>query len=246
MTAQSIFIGTPALDGRVSADTAVTVAELRVELTKAGIPNTWYIMGELPYLDTVRNKVVRTFLKSGATDLLFWDSDVGFPPGHLERGIDQTLAMLKAPGVDIVCGATPLKQANEAYPIAQVQSPQRMDVKGLKGGLMEVQHGPTGYMRIRRGVFKKLKAVGSAPHIIDIGPSGGKRGEYDAYFDCPVRGTSKIGEDVEFCRRASVAGMKIWLAPDIEFVHAGMAHWMGNYREWETGLLGTSGAARKK
>lgn len=251
MSKPSVFIATPALDGRVWADTAVTVSRLQVALSEHGVPNTWRILGELPYLDTARNKLVRGFLATDATDLLFLDSDVGFPPNveHFERGLRQTLAMLLAPGVDIVCGATPLKQANEAYPIAQAQNPRRREVAGLIGGLVEVEHGPTGYMRITRRAFQVLREAGSAPHIVDYGPSGGKRGEYDAYFDCPVRGTAKVGEDVEFCRRARAAGLTVWLAPDIEFSHAGPAHWMGNYREWETGVvgggMGPAAAARK-
>lgn len=121
---------------------------------------------------------------------------------------------------------TPIKQAREAFPVDPVKNPrQRFD------GLQEVKHGPTGFIRIRRDVFAKLLKTGKVPHIVDIGPSGGKRGEYDVYFDTRSEGTAWIGEDVAFCRMAREAGIKVWLDPDITFTHAGPWHWVGNYRE---------------
>jgi len=185
----------------------------------AGIHSEWRILGEICYLPIVRNKLVRGFLESKCTDLLFVDSDVGFAAASLLRVLGYD--------ADVVCGAPPLKQVNEAYPVREI--PDRLPAPN---GLVEVEHGPTGFMRIRRGVFGKIRAAGGVRHVVDYGPSG-KRGEYDSYFDTAHEGVSWIGEDVEFCRRARAVGCKVWLDPNLTFTHTGAAHYIGNYREWK-------------
>ena len=68
-----------------------------------------------------------------------------------------------------------------------------------------------------------------------MGKSYNVNGHRQKLFErIPVPGSltgEKFTEDYSFCRRWTGTGGKIWVVPDIDFVHTGINRWSGNYHE---------------
>ena len=78
-----VFIATPCYDGRVDAFCAAAIMRELSILREAGIDALWFPLCGCCYLPVARNKLVREFLATDCTDLVFVDSDVYFEPGAM-------------------------------------------------------------------------------------------------------------------------------------------------------------------
>ena len=166
---RSIMIATPMYGGQCSG---LYVQGLLLALQRCrqlGIGVGWSQITNEALITRARNELVRLFLASDADVLLFIDADQGFDA-------DAVPALL-AGGHDIVCAVSPRKEINwdavrraalagqhealadhagsfalaPVHPGPAVPDPQ---------GLVEVRHGGTGMMAIRRRVFDIM-----APHV---------------------------------------------------------------------------------
>lgn len=157
------------------------------------------------HVDDARNRLVAAFLESSAEELVFVDSDVRFTPAMLER--------LLAYDADIVAISYPLKQNDGDFPCRLLPGPQfsRAD------GLLEVEGVPAGFLRIRRRVLEQLAA--KAPKIEMSG--------VPIIFERELHGGIRWGGDYVFCRKARVAGFKIYVDPEGAIEHAGEKIWHG-------------------
>ena len=204
-----LFIGVPAYTGQVSTETAAAIVAAVSALVPAGVETTTRFKNGNCYLDEARNQLVSDFLESSATDLLFWDADVGCLPDTVLK-----LCMVTRP---LVAAIYPKKSDSPKWPIEFLPGERWADSEGL----MAVKMMPTGLMRINRGVFDAMKPR----QYTDA------KGRFvRAYFRCDVR-EYYFGEDVEFCRTWREMGGTLRILPDATLCHWGMKSWIGNIGE---------------
>jgi len=204
-----LFIAVPAYTGQVSTETAAAIVAAVSVLIPAGVRITTKFRNGNCYLDEARNQLVADFLESDATDLLFWDADVGCLPETVLK-----LCLVTRP---IVAAIYPKKSDAPEWPVQFFPGERWTDAEGL----LPVKMMPTGLMRINRGVFEAM----NPPRYAD--PKGRVLG---AYFRCDVR-EYYFGEDVEFCRVWREMGGTLRILPEATLCHWGMKSWIGNIGE---------------
>jgi hypothetical protein len=96
----------------------------------------------------------------------------------------------------------------------------------------------TGFMKIKRSVFEILiKAYPKQMYCAKVNDK-----PTDIYYDFFPQGVYNQrwwGEDYSFCRLWTQTGGKIWILPDIDFVHYGLnKEYHGNYHEYLKRLPG--------
>lgn len=218
---KKVFIAVTAYDSKVDTDCIMSVIN-NMELLKCNdIKVHIHFETGKCYLPLARNNCVMQMLKTGCTDLIFVDSDVAF----------QADAMLKllAPDKDIVCGLYPFKQDEEGYPVRLVCKEDGTYISDPYTGLIEVDGGPTGLMRIKREVFEQMiLKYTNTKHRNDAGED-----VYSLFDTGILREPEKwYGEDYLFCLRWRDMGGKVWAEPDIDFHHIGRKMYQGNYKKF--------------
>lgn len=213
--AEHLYIAVAAYSGSVSVQTFNSVNLAGVELLNSGVRVTTNFVAGCCYLDHTRNLLARQFLDSDATDLLFVDADVGFE-GHAPAAI----AMQERP---LVAGVYPKK-------IDPLQWPLHFGGAKLtlgSDGLIKAPLLPTGFMRVNRVVFEKMRDSGLAPAYDDA-----QVGEMWGFFQCTIEDRTYWGEDYNFCRRWAKLGGESYVMPDLAFTHTGLKNWSGNLMQW--------------
>ncbi len=197
---KKIMLATPSYD-RPAAAYTFAIARSRVALEAAGIQTAYLLLQGNCHVDDSRNSVVRDFLESDCTDLLFLDADVDWEP--------EAIVQLCKHDLPIVGGVYPYRrEGGENMPV------RLMDGKrDLSSGLLEVEGLPTGFMKIQRVVLEKMAA--KAPKYFD------KIYQTALVFDRPdpdEHGT-RWGGDIDFCNRARAAGWKIYADAELRLGH---------------------------
>lgn len=183
-------------------DTSLTfaLARSREALHEAGIQSALLILEGNCHVDDGRNSIVRDFLESDCTDLMFLDADVTWEP--------KGLASLCQRNEDIVGGVYPYRrEGGENMPVRLMAGSQCVD------GLREVEGLPTGFMKIRRHVLEKMAA--ERPWYFDkIYPTHlvFNRSEPDEHH-------MRWGGDLDFCRRAREAEFRIYADGELRLGH---------------------------
>lgn len=204
--ARHVFIAVPAYTGQVSTETAAAIVAAVSALVLGGVQVTTRFKNGVCYLDEARNQLVADFLESDATDLLFWDADVGSLPDTVVK-----ICMATRP---LVAAIYPKKSDAPQWPVEFLPGERWADAEGL----ISVKMMPTGLMRINRGVFAAM----SPQRYADT------RGRMlGAYFRCSLR-EYYFGEDVEFCRIWREMGGTLRILADATLCHWGMKSWVGN------------------
>ena len=205
---QHVYIATPA--HTIYANFHVSLLRNVLSLVKAGISVTYAHLTGVPHVDDARNILTADFLKSSASDLLWWDADVAADPGAALKLLSYNS------GIDVVGGAYPYKGDAKKFTVKFL---------GTTGHtiapyeLREVQGLPTGFLRVRREVMRQLgaEAVWLAwngdriPIIFERGASDGER----------------VGGDFNFCRKVKALGVRVYVDPSLLFTHAGVVDFAG-------------------
>lgn len=182
------------------------------------------------YVWRARNLLAERFMLSDASDLIFIDSDQGW-------SLESFMRLLKA-DVDVVGGAYPTKNNWEHYSVVVYT-----DEKGIpevnKDGLIRAQKVPTGFMKIKRNVFEKMKKAYPENWYWEGGNSGQLRKMYN-YFGHLTVDHVALGEDISFCKRWEMIGGELWVEPRCDISHAGYKIWEGNYHKFLTRQPGGS------
>jgi hypothetical protein len=158
--------------------------------------------------------MVKHFLESDCTHLLFIDSDIGFE-SHAIAGLVQI-------GVPFVAGVYRKREPKVRF-TATPYEPQE-----FLGPLMRAERVATGFMCLERRV---LEEMASRVHTCKIGSTG----EVPMVFRTDTKtGKSFVGEDYCFCDdynklyEEGIFDQPIWIYPDITFNHDG---YVGNLYE---------------
>lgn len=211
---QKLFLAIPCYEG-IGAGCAYTLFQFGQVLKAAGIETELSIYTGNCHVDDGRNRLVRDFLMSDCTDMVFLDSDVGCPPSNIIQllGFD----------VDVVAGIYPKKNGDDKFPVKMLPGEMWSD----KQGLLEVQAVATGFLRIQRHVLEQMaekaihyNAKNDAPSAIPL------------IFERQVHDGTRWGGDYVFCRKWREMGGKVHIAPEMVFEHSGTDTWSGRVGSW--------------
>lgn len=219
LSGRKLFVALPAYDFKVSLKLAVSLARLAQQVAAHGIDmNIGSICG-CSVVSRARNLLVKDFLDSECTDLMFIDADINFEPEDVLR----LMAWASDPKKGIVGGVPRTRKTNKVY-IAQLDQ----DDEGLtmnRMGLVRAKRIATAFMLVRREVLERL--VNGNPqwnyydHTTDR--------QLNAVFDFLVTEEGYMGEDYLFCDRAREIGYEVWIDPTIKLGHMGVQEYEGDF-----------------
>lgn len=212
---QRVFLAIPSYDGTVVHTLVDSLLASIAECGALGIGVRYKIWVGNCYVEQARNYLVREFLKTDCTDLLFVDADIAWDASKLPK--------LLSFDKDIVAGVYPYKRDKEDFPAITLEPIQK------DGELIKMRGVPTGFLRIRRPVIEKFIQQFPDRISVQLNPDGSVKDEYYHLFRCQQRGNQWFGEDFNFCWEWAEMGGEIWAYPDIQFLHTGTKCWEGNY-----------------
>ncbi len=222
-----VMFAMPLHDGRIDIETGMGLLALFQLLKEKGIEaDLPVVLKGCGNVSVARNTLASIFMESNCTDLFFIDSDIGFNPKDVLKLLNRE--------EDVVAGVYPLKQLFPSFPVL-IKTEDGIPIGRYDGDkedyLIRADFIPTGFMRIKRCVFDKMKEA--YPEIEYKGDDTqdsetAKRGGY-GFFSL---GIEDKGEDVAFCRRWTAIGGKLWLSPNINFKHIGRYEFIGNFHEY--------------
>lgn len=180
------------------------IARSREALHEAGFPTSYLLLSGNCHVDDARNTVVREFLASDCSDLVFLDADVSWEPEHLVQLCEYDC--------DLVGGVYPYRRhtGKEGMPVRNMKGKFKPD----KNGLLEVEGLPTGFMRIRRHVLETLAKDAA------IFRKGGTEG-IPLLFERSIEDGRRWGGDINFCAKWRKAGGKVYAAAEMRLGHCG-------------------------
>ncbi len=196
---QKVLLATPAYS-TTSAAYTFAIARSREALHAAGIQTAYLILQGNCHVDDGRNSIVRDFLESDCTELVFLDADVDWEPEHLVQLCKRDL--------DVVGGVYPYRrEGGENMPVRLMADAKAVD------GLLEVDGLPTGFMKIKRHVLERMAK--DAPKYFD------KIYETAMVFDRPTPGADKTrwGGDIDFCNRWRAMGGRVFADAELRLGH---------------------------
>ena len=211
-----LWIATPAYDGKVQTDFAMSLAQTCQLATAFGIRVTVCILRNMAFIDMARNHLARLFLETDATHLLFIDSDLEFEP----RAVI-SLAQAQRP---ICAGVYPKRQDPEEFPVRFAYNPDDTLMVDDKGWVL-CEGVPTGFLCIERKVIEEMSKDARVikSHIDPPTPQLFKMFVNDADM--------YVGEDFSFCHDyVKKYGKYIPVWPDFDFTHG--ERWKGNLHQF--------------
>lgn len=199
LAGQKIMLATTVYD-RPDDGYTFAIASSREALHRHDIKTAYLLLQGNCHVDDARNEVVKTFLESDCTDLVFLDADVVWEPDSLVR--------LCTRDADVVGGVYPYRhEGREGMPARLLDGDPQPE-----GGLVEVEGLPTGFLRIRRHVLAALAArAQSYPS-----PSG----DVALVFERTLEDGTRWGGDLNFCRKWRAMGGRILADYEARLGHA--------------------------
>jgi len=248
---RSLMIATPAYGGNMHVNYSLSVWGLETLLMHCGIAHNHIVTYNDPYVSFARNRLVQLFLESPYTDLLFIDADVEFNP------VD-ALGLMHF-DKDVIGGTYPRKEIDWAT--AKRIALENPDIDpadlGVAAGVFttgsiaesmkpmiptKTQELATGFMLIKRTTFEKVapfcqryKAM-SLDRAKDGQPSAtGVNGDWITdFFPSGVIGDEWVGDDFQFCRKVTQAGLDIHVCGWMQIAHHGTHRFPGNmHMAWQ-------------
>lgn len=221
-----LWVSVPAYTGEIKVETAHSLNVEMLEAFNKKIPYLLTFHEQDSIITRCRNAMVMNFLDSDPkafTDMVFVDSDVGFPPGALLR--------LAAHPVDIVGGCYPFRNDPIGFPAtfrkAQAGGPDT--VLDPATGLLEMSGLPAGFLKIGRAALTKI--MERFPDYFYNEENVPQKKAW-RFFEFINMDHKFFGEDYAFCALAREAGLQIWCDTNITLKHVGMKQFIGNLQMW--------------
>jgi len=212
---QKAFLAAPAYTAPAAGFT-FSLFHSAEALTKAGIQYELALYTGDCHVDDARNRLVRDFLETDCTDLVFIDADMSWKP--------EDLVKLLSYDRDVVGATYPFKANTLGFPVALKAGSMWAEPDGL----LEVLGLPTGFLRIKRHVLQTL-----ADQAIKFHPKNDSRSDFPLIFERQVEDGYRRGGDYALCHKWSKTGGKLYLAPEMEFEHFGEGSWKGSFGHWK-------------
>jgi hypothetical protein len=228
----SLMIATPMYGGMCTGHYVAGLLGTLNKMRQVGVPVYWAQMMNESLITRARNELARLFLEKGMDYLMFIDADIGFD--------GQAVATLMAADKDICVGIYPKKEVDwkKVSEAAKQGKENLADYGGAfvfnmvgqraetnQDGCIEIRHGGTGFMLIKRKVFEDLM-----PHVPTYRTSSFKdpeTGEYakpltHEFFATSIDDTGALlSEDYHFCEIWRKLGGSIWANPFVKLDHVG-------------------------
>lgn len=219
LAGRRLFIAIPAYDFKVSLKLAISLARFSQEALKYGIEIQIGSICGCSVVSRARNLLVKDFLESNCTDLLFIDADINFDADDVFR----LLAWAGDPKKGIVAGVPRTRKTNKVYIATLDQDEEGITMNGM--GLVRAIRVATAFMMVRREVFENL--IEKNPTWSYYDDNSGRH--LHAVFDFKVTPEGYIGEDFLFCDRARELGYEVWIDPTIKLGHMGVQEYEGDF-----------------
>jgi len=246
-----LFIGTPCYGGMITADYFKSCMQLTAVAATNKVELQFGTIGNESLITRARNTLVQLFMDDEQyTHLLFIDADISFDPNTVMRMIDLDEEIVTGvyPRKTIDWGKVKIK-VSENPNISEdallatalqynlnVVNPKNIEVRK---GFIEVLDGATGFMLIKRNVFKKMalaypnlrfksdQHLGD-PHDKTFGYHNTSDWNY-AFFDTVIEPETKryLSEDYAFCRLWQKIGGKVYADIASSLVHSGNYNFRG-------------------
>jgi hypothetical protein len=229
----TIMVATPMYGGMCTGAYVQGLLFTMAKLREVGVNIFWCQITNESLITRARNELARVFLEKEVDYLMFIDADIGFD--------QNAVAMLLAGDRDVACGIYPKKEVNwdSVKKAAQEGKNDLHDHAGAfvfnmvgnehqetdEDGFIEVRHGGTGFMLIKRQVFLDLM-----PHVPTYRVSSmrdAETGEYakpltHEFFATSIDDSGALlSEDYHFCELWRKHGGKIHAHPFIRLTHTG-------------------------
>lgn len=201
------YVATPAYQGKVDTDYAVSLAESCQYATAAGIHVTAAVMGNGAFIDLARCNFAHMFLQGDYTHLFFIDADL--------RWEARAFLGLLTSGRELCAGVYRRRQEPEDYPVRYIED----DRGGLQiedGGWIKCDRVPTGFMCIERKVIEEMSKGARKLMQRDMDPVA------QLFYTQVLENGAYMGEDYSFCEDyVKQFNKPIWVWPDFDFTHGG-------------------------
>ncbi len=212
----NLYVAVTMYEDKIFGKCAESILKNINYLMLKGIKVTPFFLSEL-YIDRARNMCVDNFLKTDCTDLLFVDADLSFEEDAMYKIIQHDKP--------IIAGSYRLKQIVEQHPTMIDWDRENNNCKEEETGLVWVKSAPTGFMRIQRNVFEKMKDYYNMKpdrwgvlHFFETGMKVFNDGQW-------------WGEDTSFCKKWTDMDNDVMVEPNITFTHTGNRDYTGNFHE---------------
>lgn len=234
-TRPTLMIATPMYGGMCTGNFMVGVLQTINKMQSVGVQVYFVQMGNESLITRARNELTRIFLEKQFDYLMFIDADIGFD--------GQSVATLMAADKDIVCGIYPKKEVDWAAVEKAVANGNTTNLKAFSGafvlnvdpeagadqtsdpsGCIEVRHGGTGFMLIKRKVFENLADKVPTYRSSTMKDADGNylKPETKEFFATSIDHTGcLLSEDYHFCELWRNNGGKIHANPFIKLEHVG-------------------------
>lgn len=219
LAGRSLFVALPAYDFKVSLKLAVSLARLAQMLPQHGVSLQIGSICGCSVVSRARNLLVKDFLDSSCTDLIFIDADINFEPDDVLR----LMAWASDPKKGIVGCVPRTRKTNKVY-IAQLDQDEE-GVTMNRMGLVRAKRIATAFMLVRRQVFAELVEANPQWNYYDHTTDK----MLNAVFDFLVTEEGYMGEDYLFCDRARAIGYEVWIDPTIKLGHMGVQEYEGDF-----------------
>lgn len=225
---KSIFIGTPMFGGMCHGEYTHTLIEVLQKISLQNWSYTYRFIYNDSLITRARDNLVHQFLKTDCTHLLFIDADVIVNPDDVIKLINLDK--------DVIGGCYPKKFINwqtiselvknniDPKSLLEIGSEYVFNV--LDGGdskitgLTKVKNTGTGFLLIKKEVFKKLMLV--TPSYADNLQSSTNEKIY-AFFQTSIDPIDNVllTEDYHFCKAWTDIGGEIYVDATVRAKHIG-------------------------
>lgn len=237
-----LFVATPMYGGQCAGMYTKSIADLSAICAQNGIPLQLFYLFNESLITRARNYCVDEFMRSGASHLMFIDSDIGFDAKDVL--VLMGLQTEESP-YDVIGGPYPKKCISwEKIKTAVDRGHADDDPSVLERFVGDYVFNPkgsgdipisrpcevleigTGFMMTRRRTFenyaKAFPELSYKPDHVRTKNFDGTR-EIHAYFDCIIEPESRryLSEDYMFCRNVQKMGGRVWLCPWMQMNHVG-------------------------
>ncbi len=201
------YVATPAYDGKVDTDYAVSLAESCMLATAAGIHVTAAVMSNGAFIDLARCNFVKMFLDTDCTHLFFIDADLRWEP--------RAFVGLLTSGRPVCAGVYRRRQEPEDYPVRYIED-ERGGIHTVDGGWIACNRVPTGFLCIERKVIEEMAKDAIQLKQANMAPVP------QLFYTKLTEDNAFMGEDFCWCddyvKRYDVP---IWVWADFTFTHGG-------------------------
>lgn len=202
------YVATPAYDGRVYTDYALSLGQSMQAAALHGINVTAAVMGNGAFIELARNNFVRIFLEeTECTHLFFIDADLKWE--------SRAFVELLRSGHKVVAGAYRRRQEPESYPLRWMEHPS-LGGLWVENDWVMCNRVATGFLCIERSVVQEMADAAPKQKLGDV-PQAPR-----LFHTHWLEDGRFMGEDYAWCDDYMARynePIRVW--PDFDFKHAG-------------------------